>query len=47
MKMVYFCEKVHFRFLYTPPFCTKTEHKLKTKNQKLKTFITFVNKSIT
>lgn len=49
MKMVCFCEKVHFRFLYTciprhgPPRCfffkTKT-HCTNTANRKL--FITFV-----
>ena len=46
MKMVCFCEKVHFRFLYYPPrpspmlfFKTKT-HCTNTANRKL--FITFV-----
>ncbi len=33
MKMVCFCEKVHFRFLYTP----SSNKKLKTENKKLKT----------
>ncbi len=29
MKMVCFCEKVHFRFLYTPPDKTRKNKSLK------------------
>ena len=32
MKMVCFCEKVHFRFLYTPTSQKTENRKLKTEN---------------
>ena len=39
MKMVCFCEKVHFRFLYTPSSEEKNNsQKLRAKDLKLETF---------
>ena len=32
MKMVCFCEKVHFRFLYTPPSINNNSQKLGTRD---------------
>ncbi len=46
MKMVCFCEKVHFRFLYTPPHMLTAQKNLCEKPKNLKPFYYLCSQTI-